>query len=221
MQNVGGGFGRRCPSWSTMTRQQRRIIIRNHLTERTSRRFNGGLVSRSLGSATRPRGERMLASDVDQYQVVDTDTHVIEPHDLWISRLPEARWGDRVPRVIHDEAWLRTPAISGTIGSAGGWCGPSRLRQVCPRSPARLGRGGALDVGLQGHSGPHGRVRNLARGVVPNGHGFGVRKVFAIGEPDLMLGYVQACLDFLAAYASIDCSRYIPIMALPMRDPEL
>lgn len=39
----------------------------------------------------------MLPSDVDQYRVIDTDTHVIEPYDLWTSRLSVDRWGDKVP----------------------------------------------------------------------------------------------------------------------------
>ena len=29
----------------------------------------------------------MNPSEVDQYKVIDTDTHVIEPYDLWTSRL--------------------------------------------------------------------------------------------------------------------------------------
>jgi hypothetical protein len=45
----------------------------------------------------------MLPSDVDQYRVIDTDTHVIEPYDLWTSRLSVAKWGDKVPHVKWDE----------------------------------------------------------------------------------------------------------------------
>jgi hypothetical protein len=52
----------------------------------------------------RDREDGMLASDVDRYQVIDTDTHVIEPYDLWTSRLSEARWGDRIPQVHWDES---------------------------------------------------------------------------------------------------------------------
>src|ERR1700678_1160424 len=36
--------------------------------------------------------------------VIDTDTHVIEPPDLWTSRMSSAKWGDRIPTVRHDEA---------------------------------------------------------------------------------------------------------------------
>jgi hypothetical protein len=30
-------------------------------------------------------------------QVIDADTHLTEPHDLWTSRAPK-QWADRVPR---------------------------------------------------------------------------------------------------------------------------
>ena len=44
----------------------------------------------------------LTPAEVDQFRVIDTDTHVIEPYDLWTSRLP-ARWGDQVPHVKWDE----------------------------------------------------------------------------------------------------------------------
>ena len=38
------------------------------------------------------------AADLDGIHVVDADTHLTEPHDLWTSRAPKA-WLDRVPQV--------------------------------------------------------------------------------------------------------------------------
>ena len=38
-----------------------------------------------------------LGLDADAF-VVDTDTHLTEPRDLWTSRAP-AKYADRVPRV--------------------------------------------------------------------------------------------------------------------------
>ena len=45
----------------------------------------------------------LTAAEVDQYRVIDTDTHVVEPYDLWTSRLP-ARWRDQAPHVKWDES---------------------------------------------------------------------------------------------------------------------
>jgi hypothetical protein len=30
----------------------------------------------------------------EEFQVVDTDTHIIEPYDLWTSRMSVRKWGD-------------------------------------------------------------------------------------------------------------------------------
>ena len=39
----------------------------------------------------------MLESEVDRYKVIDTDTHVIEPYDLWTSRLDVKQVGRQGP----------------------------------------------------------------------------------------------------------------------------
>jgi hypothetical protein len=39
---------------------------------------------------------------VEDLKVIDADTHVVEPYDLWTSRVSK-KWGDRVPHVIWDE----------------------------------------------------------------------------------------------------------------------
>src|SRR5690606_1810227 len=37
----------------------------------------------------------------DKIKVIDTDTHIVEPYDLWTSRISVAKWGDKVPQVRH------------------------------------------------------------------------------------------------------------------------
>ena len=44
--------------------------------------------------------------------VIDTDSHVAEPPDLWTSRLSEKKWGDLRPRVV----W--TNGLAATAGSS-------------------------------------------------------------------------------------------------------
>jgi hypothetical protein len=45
----------------------------------------------------------MRATLLDEVKVIDADTHVIEPPDLWTSRVSTQRWGDLVPHVAADE----------------------------------------------------------------------------------------------------------------------
>ena len=37
----------------------------------------------------------------DRYRVIDVDTHLSEPPDVWTARVSK-KWGDRVPHVIKD-----------------------------------------------------------------------------------------------------------------------
>ncbi len=36
---------------------------------------------------------------VEQIKVIDVDTHITEPYDLFTSRVSTKKWGDKVPHV--------------------------------------------------------------------------------------------------------------------------
>ena len=82
----------------------------------------------------------MLESEVDRFKVIDTDTHVIEPYDLWTSRLDVDKWGDKVPHVRWDEefqedAWYFGDERVGAAAAAAqaGW------NQFPPQHPVATG----------------------------------------------------------------------------------
>ena len=127
----------------------------------------------------------MLPSDVDQYRVIDTDTHVIEPYDLWTSRLSVEKWGDKVPHVQWDErrqedAWYfgdrarrrrgrRRPRPAGTSTRR------STRRRLDVVDPATWDARPRLS--LMDEYGIWAQV------LYPNVAGFGAGKVLAIGDP--------------------------------------
>ncbi len=164
----------------------------------------------------------MLPSDVDQYRVIDTDTHVIEPYDLWTSRLSVAKWGDKVPHVKWDDkhredAWYFGEQRVGAAASAAqaGW------GEFPPKHPPRLDD---VDIATWDASARLNRMDEYgvwAQVLYPNVAGFGAGKVLAIGDPELMLACVQAYNDFLTDYSSADSKRFIPITALPFWDQDL
>ena len=39
----------------------------------------------------------------DRIKVIDVDSHVMEPPDLWTDRISTLKWGDQVPHVRRDE----------------------------------------------------------------------------------------------------------------------
>ena len=44
----------------------------------------------------------MLKLSAPVMPIVDTDTHLSEPPDLWTSRLP-SKWSELAPKVVFDE----------------------------------------------------------------------------------------------------------------------
>jgi predicted TIM-barrel fold metal-dependent hydrolase len=147
--------------------------------------------------------------------VIDTDSHVMEPPDLWTSRMEEDRWPGQVPHVErdprHDEdRWfIGSKRVTGVANFAmAGWKDfpPSHPHLVEQADPAAWN--------------PTERLRRLdefgihAQLLYPNLLGFS--SVFFLDlAPDARLACVRAYNDFLIDFASEDPKRLIPLMWLP------
>ena len=163
----------------------------------------------------------MRASLLDEVQIIDTDTHVIEPPDLWISRVSTKRWGDRVPHVRADPdglpAWYVSDRKVLPVAAAAmaGW------KDHPPTHPPTLAEAerDAWD--------PVERLKRMdadgihAQILYPNVAGFGGGNFTDVSEPELMLACVQAYNDFLSEYARVAPGRFIPVMSLPFWDLDL
>jgi len=129
----------------------------------------------------------MLESEVDRYRVIDTDTHVIEPYDLWTSRLDVGKWGDKVPHVRWDEAlqedaWYFGEKRVGAAAAAAqaGW------REFPPHHPRRLDD---VDPGTWEGSARLNVMDKYgiwAAVLYPNVAGFGAGKMLTMGDHELM-----------------------------------
>src|SRR5579864_3483848 len=143
----------------------------------------------------------MLASEVDLYRVIDTDTHVMEPYDLWTSRVSVAKWGDLVPHVKWDDEMQEDMWFYGDnrIGAAAG-AAQAGWKEFPPLHPP------TLDVVDPATWDPHERLKKMdafgiwAQVLYPNVAGFGAGRLLTFGDPELMLACVQAYNDFLADY---------------------
>lgn len=157
-----------------------------------------------------------MAMTVDDYQVIDCDTHIIEPPDLWTARMSVARWGDQVPHVRFDDQ----------IGEECWFSGANRLSPVAA----------AAAVGYDGHPPDHpktladampdtwqmpGRLARMdangirAQVLYPNVAGFGIGRFSEIADHELALACVQTYNDFLADWSNEAPGRMVPQMALP------
>lgn len=150
--------------------------------------------------------------------LIDTDSHLIEPADLWTSRVA-SRWGAERPHVRSDagsgqDVWFigdeaLCPAAQFAMV---GW------HDVWPSYPPRLDT-----VAPATYDGPE-RLRLLdaagisAQVVYPNlVAGFFAHKFRAM-EPGLALECVQAYNDFLTDFCAPDPDRLIALTALPFWD---
>ena len=153
--------------------------------------------------------------------VIDTDTHITEPGDLWTSRVP-AKFRDRVPRLERNpetewDVWHvgdESPIVPVGFTAVAGWKEPfpsaPRNMDEVPRASfdanARLEYMDSLGI--------------WAMAIYPNVGGFGSQAFLKLGDPELMLACVQAYNDFLIEWISPDPRRFIPILATPFWDVE-
>jgi predicted TIM-barrel fold metal-dependent hydrolase len=159
---------------------------------------------------------RESADLFSRYRVIDIDTHVTEPADVWQGRVA-AKWGDRVPhiqRVGDIDLWMvgdQPIGMPGAYSAAGHEGTFPEFRKTYEEIPNSMYEAKA-------------RIDFLdAEGIVacvlyPNVGGFGMGGFLKLGEPELMLECVRAYNDWLLDWCSADPQRLIGVMATPFWD---
>jgi predicted TIM-barrel fold metal-dependent hydrolase len=152
----------------------------------------------------------------DRHRVIDVDTHVTEPPDVWTARVSK-KWGTRVPHVERrgrKDMWVvgDTPLIPVGITAAAEFDGiipdfPDTYADCIPAAWDAQARLAYMD-----REGIHAQV------IYPNVGGFGSGTFLKLGEPELMLECVRAYNDWLLEWCGADPERLVPIMATPFWD---
>jgi len=153
--------------------------------------------------------------------IIDTDAHVVEPADLWTSRISTRKYGDNVLHVKHHERknldywYIGDKPVFSAWGTANwGWKGGNisiapTLEDIHPATWDASARLKAMD-----ESGVRVAVLYANLGAVLMG-------MFAkMGSPELMVESVQAYNDWLIDWISVDKNRFIPMACLPLWDIE-
>ncbi|MFT3851338.1 MAG: amidohydrolase family protein [Ilumatobacteraceae bacterium] len=152
-------------------------------------------------------------------KIIDVDTHVVEPYDLWTSRVSVKRYGDLVPHVAWDEnaqedAWyFGDTRICGAAHPAYfSWTDypPNHPRVLSDADPRNWDA--ALRLKVMDEYGVQAQV------LYPNVAGFGTGRFSALDDPELMLACVRAYNDYLTEWSSVDPQRLLPVTALPFWD---
>lgn len=159
-----------------------------------------------------------MTASVFGYPIIDVDSHIIEPPDLWTSRLAK-KWGSDVPHIethpmTGEEMWaigndlLSPVAFFAIVGSQ--YVFPEYPRGLAEADPAvhdPVARLAKLD-----ENGIYAQV------LYPNLIGQFFADKFADLDPKLALECVRAYNDYLTEFCSADPARLIPLTVLPFWD---
>ena len=160
------------------------------------------------------------AMELADLKVIDADSHITEPPDLWTSRVPKIMLADvpqvaRHPQTGHSHWRIRDSWLL-TVGhyARAGWgfyppSAPKELHEVDPGSWRAADRLQRLD-----EYGIYGQV------LYPNIIGFEA-PVFAKMDRALSLACTRAYNDFLIDFSSADAKRFIPIAMVPFWDIDM
>lgn len=156
-------------------------------------------------------------SSIFKKPIIDTDTHVTEPPDLWTSRLPK-KYGDQVLHVkMHPkynmEYWfIGDKAVFSAWGSAN-YGYPGGSLSIPPKRD--LSHPGAWDI--------HERLKYmddvgvLAQVLYPN-LGAVTMTMYKHMDDDIKLGSIRAYNDFLMDFISPAADRFAAMAVLPLWD---
>ena len=156
-----------------------------------------------------------IATDI---RIIDVDTHVVEPPDLWTSRM-SAKWGDLVPHVRWDDeaeedGWFVGDEKLSSAASAAmaGWDEyppnhPPRIADADPATWDPIRRLERMDA-----DGIHAQL------LYPNIALFGSQLLQGVGDPEAQLEYVRAYNDYQSDLAELGPGRFVPVTSLPFWD---
>ncbi|MEO2166994.1 MAG: amidohydrolase family protein [bacterium] len=156
---------------------------------------------------------RESADLFSRYRVIDIDTHVTEPADVWQGRVA-AKWGDRVPhiqRVGDIDLWMigdQPIGMPGAYSAAGHEGTFPDFRKTYEEIPNSMYEAKARIDFLD--------AEGIAACVLyPNVGGFGMGGFLKMGDPELMPECVRAYNDWLLDWCLADPQRLIGVMATP------
>jgi predicted TIM-barrel fold metal-dependent hydrolase len=150
--------------------------------------------------------------------IIDTDTHITEPPDLWTSRLPE-KWGDQRMHVQWNEQMAAEVWMIGDTFVSKAWAGcmwgwgtpfpsaPPRLADAHPSTYDVKERMVAMDAsGIQ------------VAVLYPNIAGLAFDPFCTLPDQEIAAAHVSAYNDFQLDWISPAPERFVPMAAVPYWD---
>jgi predicted TIM-barrel fold metal-dependent hydrolase len=158
------------------------------------------------------------AAVYERYAVADVDSHIIEPADLWTSRI-SPKWGDLVPHVrFHERRQEDYWYIGDTKLYGAGAFAQARWPEYPPSHPKRLSEAFLPALNAKARLEYMDEVGVYYQVMYPNILGFHSHVFLRTMEPALATECVRAYNDWLVEWCSADSRRLIPMMMLPFWD---
>ncbi|MEC4765506.1 amidohydrolase family protein [Mycobacterium sherrisii] len=153
---------------------------------------------------------------LESYAVIDVDTHITEPPDVWTARMP-SKYGDQIPHIERIDGWdmwvingepFARPGNTAMAGYDGTLPdGPATYADMHPAAWDPTARVAFMDE------------QNIRAHVLyPNLGGFGAAAWLERGDPEFALDCVKAFNDFQTDFASVAPDRLLPIVSVPFWD---
>ncbi len=153
-------------------------------------------------------------------EFISVDDHVLEPPDLWTSRLDAGRWGERIPQLVKNgdatEHWLidGKVALGGSVGQVGALMGdrneePKTWSEVPEEAYVPARRLQAMDAAAESHAVLYPTVAGMA------GEAFA-----GIEDPELEIACVRAYNDWLLDVWAGASDRFVPQCIVPLSSVE-
>jgi uncharacterized protein len=156
----------------------------------------------------------------ERYAVADVDSHIIEPVDLWTSRVP-AKWGDLVPHVKFDERYGEDRWYVGSKKLFGvGAFAQAGWREYPPSHPHSLEEAAPAAIDAKDRLAYMDQMGVYYQLLYPNILGFHSHVFLNQMDHALAAECVRAYNDWLSEFCSADPVRLIPMMMLPFWDIE-
>ncbi|HLG66530.1 MAG TPA: amidohydrolase family protein [Acidimicrobiales bacterium] len=159
---------------------------------------------------------------------VDADGHVMEPTDLWWSRMDHERWGDWVP---HTDPATGVGYVGGEVRS-GGAATLQRAAELTGIPVAEIVDALAVtqqSLGRAGGYDPRARLEDMDRAGIDAAVLYPSTALFygpndpiaALHDPAFVLACQQAYNDWLVEYCRADPARLFGVGAVPLQSVEL
>jgi predicted TIM-barrel fold metal-dependent hydrolase len=159
------------------------------------------------------------APTLDNFEIIDTDTHLMEAPDLWTARLPATRWGDAIPHLVYDERHGRDRWLVGgrKLTSVANWA-IAGWPEYPPSHPPRMEDADPAAYDAKARLAKMDEYRIYAAVLYPNLLAFTMWAFLAIPDPELRLACVQAYNDYQVEFAEPAPDRLVALTVLPFWD---